>query len=417
MPDCPTNVLDSVTGRLTSVLSRLVSAVTTVFGLLLFFLISLVPSKENVWVFGSRGGEAFEGNSRHLLEYINVNTSDIRAVWLTKDKNLADKLRGSGYEAYHVSHPKGLYLAIRSGVYLYTHGLKDVLWWSSGNSIKVQLWHCIPFKTMGRDYKSSLVRRVNYSFRVIFGLNYDYRISTTSKLPMDVNSPTYDTEDDRGLVTGLPRNDTILCDSLETSQECPRVFREIRDRSEFTILYAPTWRIMNGEQNGQPLDGITNCFDEIDDLLGTLDGHIYFQQHPMDESMIETEQYERITSVNKEIDIYPVMDQFDLLITDYSSIFYDYLLTEKPIVFYAHDLSQFTTDRELYVDYESFVPGPIATDCIELTAILRCYSERSDDPYERNRETIRNQIFDHYDGRSSERVIRKIRNIAASEPV
>ena len=98
------------------------------------------------------------------------------------------------------------------------------------------------------------------------------------------------------------------------------------------------------------------------------------------------------------------MNQYDLLITDLSSILFDYLLLDKPIVFSAFDMDTYIKrDRELYYRYEEITPGPKGENWTE---VMQHVLELLNDPsiYEEERAQIKNRFNTYHDGSSSERV-------------
>jgi CDP-glycerol glycerophosphotransferase len=115
--------------------------------------------------------------------------------------------------------------------------------------------------------------------------------------------------------------------------------------------------------------------------------------------------------LDKEIDIYPYLKVCDLLVTDYSSVFFDFLLLAKPLIFFPYDLERYRSrDRQLYFDYNDFVCGPQALTQEELqlaiASILR--SPSGDDIFAARREDILKRSFDFRDGCSCERLYKKV---------
>ena len=117
-----------------------------------------------------------------------------------------------------------------------------------------------------------------------------------------------------------------------------------------------------------------------------------------------------ITSLNS--DIYNLLPAFDALITDYSSIFYDYLLLDKPILFYMYDLDDYTKYRGLVVDKEAlswYLPGPIYRRFEDLVAGIESILI-GDDPYREERSRVRDLVHKYKDAKSAERVWKLILN-------
>ncbi len=95
-----------------------------------------------------------------------------------------------------------------------------------------------------------------------------------------------------------------------------------------------------------------------------------------------------------------------MLITDYSSVCFEYSLLNRPMIFFAYDLDEYIASRDFYYPYESFVPGPIAKTTDDIVNIIE------EDNFEREKlNNFRTKFFDHFDGKSTKRVVDMLMNI------
>jgi CDP-glycerol glycerophosphotransferase (TagB/SpsB family) len=125
-----------------------------------------------------------------------------------------------------------------------------------------------------------------------------------------------------------------------------------------TILYAPTFRDTDRFERETPIE-----WERLNNLLKKNDTTFLIKLHRHDYSMIMKENYSHIRVLDNESDMYPLFSKVDLLITDYSSIFFDFLLTDKPVLFYPYDIEDYLTmDRSMYDEYETVTPGHKAYD-------------------------------------------------------
>jgi len=158
--------------------------------------------------------------------------------------------------------------------------------------------------------------------------------------------------------TGYPRNDIISKPSLYARY---LVFEQnIIDSisTEKTILYAPTFRDTNRFNREAPIE-----WGRLNALLKKNDATFLIKLHRHDYSMAIKEDYSNIRVLDNESDMYPLFSKVDLLITDYSSIFFDFLLTDKPVLFYPYDKDDYLTkDRSMYDEYDTVTPGHKAYD-------------------------------------------------------
>lgn len=108
-------------------------------------------------------------------------------------------------------------------------------------------------------------------------------------------------------------------------------------------------------------------------------------------------------------DVYDVLREFDFLITDYSSVYFDYLLTDKPIIFAPFDMEDYVeNDREFYYDYDDMTPGPKARNWGQVLSLIE-EAIVSPEKYKSERQRVRSLFHKYLDDKSSERVFEEIR--------
>jgi len=115
---------------------------------------------------------------------------------------------------------------------------------------------------------------------------------------------------------------------------------------------------------------------------------------------------QRICQLSFEKDVNSLLLASDLLITDYSSIIFEYCLTERPMIFYAYDYAEFSDlGRGFYYDYESYVPGPVAYSSLEVVEIIKTNS------FEQNiiKEFSDNNYF-YMDGNATGRLLQLLKH-------
>ena len=119
-----------------------------------------------------------------------------------------------------------------------------------------------------------------------------------------------------------------------------------------------------------------------------------------------------ILVIDADTDPYVFLEVADVLVTDYSSIYFDFLLTGRPIVFFNYDLNEYLRDsREMYFDYEAFTPGQKAVDQEALEKALLnacCLDERIEQQYKGQREKMADRMFQDRNGLASQRLTRDI---------
>ncbi|WP_187432923.1 CDP-glycerol glycerophosphotransferase family protein [Natronococcus pandeyae] len=322
----------------------------------------VVPRTDTVWVFGADGGQRFVDNSKYLYLYANAHRGHLRAVWLSRNDDTVRRLQEMGYEAYRTDSLWGMWLNLRSQYAFVTHGMPDVNRWCSGGATTVVLWHGVALKRIGWDYDYSEFRGVLAKGKTIIKQNlidrFDY-VTVTSDAMIEPFSSAFRMDPNRILVTGYPRND-VLTESPAESDPGPNVEDDddLRRRcvDETVLLYAPT---KHWETDGNVVDQLELA--ELERQMTEIDAHLLFKPHPAEPFDLDGAERHRLSLVPEGTDIYPLLKHVDVLITDYSSIYFDYLLVDNPIVFYPFDLDEYRSHRGFYLDYESVTPGPIAT--------------------------------------------------------
>jgi len=336
------------------------------FLFLIYCLVYFFPRNKKNWVFGSGVGMNFSDNAKYLFLYCS-SLSEINSFWITRNRFLLKSLRNEGLNAYYKYSAKGLWLSLSSKVYVYDSRTGSINHWTSAGALKVNLWHGSPLKTIDRDITVKhnafyignhtwgpmryLVRMMMPEWFVVA----DLMIATSNKVKGYFNSAFGSKKIE---VTGYPRNDIIINPSLYTKHL--EFEQNIIDSisTDKTILYAPTFRDTNRFDRKTPIE-----WERLNDLLKKNDTTFLIKLHRHDYSMAMREKCSHIRVLDNESDMYPLFSKVDLLITDYSSIFFDFLLTDKPVLFYPYDKDDYLTkDRSMYDEYDTVTPGHKAYD-------------------------------------------------------
>ena len=215
---------------------------------------------------------------------------------------------------------------------------------------------------------------------------------------------------DRVLTLGSPRNDRLLRADRE------RVSRRVSGDSDGPlIIWMPTYRVATGVRtDGEPFDGAIPLdaagIDELDRRLGALGARALIVPHPHEAATSELAGRERIEAITNEwlfergVTLYEALAVADLLITDVSSVWADFLLTGRPIVFHFPDLEAYRASRGLHLEpLEHWLPGPLTTDGGELYAAIE--EALGPDEFAGERQRLAALMHTHRDGRSAERIL------------
>lgn len=385
------------------------------FGYLFFlpfwWLQLLVPRKKNIWVFGAWYGKKYGDNPKYLFEYIIKDNNKIRAIWLTKSKQILLKLRKLGFECYLSNSWKGILFSLLAKKVVFGSGKVDVNKFFINGSQTIQTWHGSPMKKIGLDdkyswspYKKLILK---YIFPFVYEFNIDYVISTAAIFNKYLAS-AFDISEKKVLLTGYPRNDVFsnqtdihpLIESMRKSFNNPKI-----------IIYLPTFRSTServdlfSDYGFEPK--IFNDFLEDNNYIFINKGHY------IDDELGLSDEFQRIINLKDSDfdDINCILSHVDLLITDYSGVYFDFLLTQKPIIFTPFDYNQYISNhRELYFSYSSITAGAIAKTWkdveVEITQTF-VY-----DAYIKQRNEM-NSLFNKYlDGSSSKRLFNRLEKLS-----
>ena len=374
------------------------------FGIL--FVVSLFwPRDEQLWVLGARGGEAFLDNSKHLYLHVLESCPNIRPVWLAKDPELVTELNSRGYEAYHAHSHYGTYLNLCAGLVFVSHGVADVNRWCCGGATVVCLWHGVALKHLGWDHSygtGGLSSRFIQHYKHLITDRYDY-FTVTSEAMIEPFASALRMDPERIVLTGYPRNDALLergsVPGLTADESVHETLAALPPDSN-VLLYLPTYHAATDQYVLDHLD-----LPALDALLADSDAYLLIKLHPSERLDTNLREYERLIPLPGAADAYSILPKTDILITDYSSVYFDYLLLDRPIVFYPFDLEDYRSKRGFYLDYEAVTPGPIASDFGELLSCIESVLET--DEYATERRAVRERFLRPPDENRSVNVCRR----------
>lgn len=362
-----------------------------IFKVLLSYTTCLCKRNKNKVVIGGWFGNKFSDNGKFLYKTI-LQDNKIRPIWITKNANVYNDMVKMGYEVYLTNSFKGIYHQLTSSSYFTCTGKDDVSYYLFGNSKHIELWHGIPLKKIMYDDKINNIHKI-YSKKNIYrrfiagpGKKNYYVVSTSDKIS-EIYESAFNIKKENILQLGQARNDVFFNDSIED-----RDFNE-EFKNKKVILYMPTHR-----NEGKTEINIDSIFDldrlnEIckkNNSLFLIKKHYY---HNKEKSGIDS--YSNILDItNEEYDSQMLLKYTDILITDYSSCYIDYLLLDRPIIFYNFDYENYImNDREMYFEYDLVTPGNKATTYDELEKELISLMEEKVDLFTDSRKEIRNLFY------------------------
>jgi len=347
--------------------SKLKGMIKLIGRCLIFLFSHFVPKNKKLWVFGAWFGMRYSDNPKIFFEYINKNEKSITTVWIAKDKNIVKHIRHLGFNAYYHKSILGLWYQTRAQFAFVCQALQDDLY-SPGISSKtkvINLWHGFPIKKIMYDILDERVCIKNNIGKLADFLSpynkdrNDYLIAT-NELTQRYFSKAFKIPKENILITGFPRND-VFYEKMNSSDNC------------YKCIYMPTLRGWKGDECDLFLQYGFD-FDKIDKKLREHNIQLYLRMHPVNsppEAIVELIKKTNNIFIDSSEDIYSSINNFDCLVTDYSSIYFDYLLSNKPVVFAPFDLDIYLkNEKSLYFEYSDIALEPLATNWLDVISRL-----------------------------------------------
>lgn len=373
----------------------------------------LFPRKKNLVLFIGKNKGLFFDNVKCLYLYLHGLKQDgIKYYFFTENKTAYNTLKQHNLPA--VIHPslRSIYSLICANVVIScsTPWRKKYKYHLSIKAKKVQLWHGIPLKRIGL-LVPAVAKKHNSSFGrlsdAIQGKNdiYDLFVSTSEYFTRNIFSKAIRAKN--FIEAGYPRNDIFFkkqldgLDLLGADTESLQKISEFQKNGFKSVLYAPTWDDPMG-------NAIKSGFLKLEKLSGFAQKHkilFVFKFHPSVRCVEEFGLFDNIIYYDSAKDIQPLLKTTDILITDYSSVYMDYLLLDRPIIFFPYNYEKYMeTQKGLLFDYKSMAPGPVCYLQDQLQEAITNYAFGRTDEFADKRAEIRKLAFKYEDGRASERI-------------
>ncbi|CAD2073196.1 CDP-glycerol glycerophosphotransferase family protein [Phocicoccus pinnipedialis] len=267
----------------------------------------------------------------------------------------------------------------------------------------IQVWHAVgAFKTVGY----SRIGKKGGHFYHYKNHRYYTKTFVASEHDVPIYGEAFGIKDKNVIPTGVPRTDAFFDENYREKGK-NRVYSKYPNiKNKKVILFAPTFR-GNGHRTAfYPFFKID--LDRLAKYALENNAVILFKMHPLIQNKIQIPQkYEKyLIDVHDYSDINDLLFITDLLISDYSSVVYEYALLQKPMIFYAFDLEDYVATRDFYVNYTDFVPGKIVNNFTELMDAIE------NEDYETYKiDTFLNKYFKFLDGKASERLVDNVFNL------
>lgn len=337
-----------------------------------------------------------DGNVGLMAEYLNDKKEGFTFHYLKKtDRNLAKNIHGlRGKMTFFIIKP---YHLATSEYILMDNVFLPMAYLKFKKKVKVvQLWHGTgTIKKFGQDFNLGILKKLEKKAN-----SRITHLIVNSGETKKQYAKAFGIEEGKVFIYGLPRTD-IFFDQKKASERITDFYRQypnLVDRK--LILYAPTFR--DNEKISITLDTARMSKQLPEDYVYMLRLHPSLEL-PSENSQFgkpDLEEEKNVISMSSYPDISTLLLVSDYLITDYSSVIFEYCLRNRPMIFFAYDLEQFSNfGRGFYQPYQEYVPGPVVRDTDEIIELLK------KDQF--NFEKIiafKNKNYEFLDGKSAERL-------------
>lgn len=314
--------------------------------------------KKNIVIFESFFGRKYSDNPKAIYEYLKKYHPEYDYFW-NVNKEYVEYFKKNGIPYVERLTLRGVRKIARAKYWIINTRLP--LWMEKPKgTILIQTWHGTPLKTLGRDV--SLVNmpgktQQDYHDDVIKDSEkWDYCLSP-NKYSTEIFKRAFRLRDEQMINSGYPRNDILINYNVGNIE---KIKSKLGIKSEKkVVLYAPTWR----DNEYVKADFFTAKLHlDIERMQREFGSQcvILIRTHYLIANQLDIQDNEFAFDVSDYQDINDLYLISDILITDYSSVFFDYANLMRPIIFYTYDLKQYADEiRGFYFDFKTEAPGKI----------------------------------------------------------
>lgn len=377
----------------------------------------LIKRDKNLWLFGSMNNKTDSDNCYAFFEYVNKNCKDKKAVWVTRYKVVFEKLKNQGYNVEMADSKEGKKICLHAGYAFISQGAAETNKKYINGIKQIFLWHGMPMKIIGKDSekfenqrlsrKEKALRRLErFSMPYLFNNKPDIFISS-SDFFAPIFSSAFGVKEENVIALGQPRDDVFFTNQSEN------IINQLNTKynNPLKIFFMPTFRD-NLVAQGRPFNPFTDfgfSTDKFNEFLEKNNVVFLFKGHNHEGIINITNKlcnrFVVITPKNCS-DPYTLMKDIDILMTDYSSVYFDFLLLKKPIILSTFDYDSYIIEsRPFNFDYKTTIEGCRVNDWNEFFEVVE--NHRYTTP---SKDTI-NRFQSFVDGNSCERLLTYIKEL------
>ncbi|SNS79601.1 CDP-glycerol glycerophosphotransferase [Bacillus sp. OK838] len=362
----------------------------------------LIPVDRNLILFESGIGKQFADSPKYIYEELVKRDNNYKKVWVYNG-NLP--IKGKNTKLVKRLSPEYYYYLAKAGYWINNQNFPTYLS-KRKETTYIQTWHGTPLKKMLFDIENIQGRDDGYLNRVHGATRtWDYLISPSPYASKAFRSAfKYEGEI---LETGYPRNDLFYRE--DASMTAKSVIEKLKiPAGKKVILYAPTFRDNQTSKNNKFIFELKFDLERMKEALGNeyvllLRMHVVISNN----LSIPSEFEDFVINVSNYSDIQELYLISDILITDYSSVMFDFANTARPILYYTYDMEDYRDNiRGFYMDFEKEAPGPFLKTTEEIIETIGDIDEINK-LYKKRYSLFREKYCGIEDGKATQRIVDK----------
>ena len=339
-----------------------------------------IKQEKRTIVFSSFGGRKYDDSPRCIYEAMvqDKRFKEYRFVWAFVNPEQfevkgAEKVKCDTFSYYKI--------LMSAKVWVTNSTMERGLSFKPDRIFNLNTWHGTAIKLLGFD-----IRKENKSFGTKAKKNHNDIMLAQGHYDVDIFSRVFGVPRENLRITGLPRNDELVCENTEKNRERIRELLGI-GKNKIVLLYAPTFREYDKDSTGNCTLSIPIDLKKWEQILGK-DYVLLMRAHYEVVKLLQINSNDFVKEVSSFPNLNELMIASDILISDYSSIFFDYAIQGKPMLCFAYDYERYDRERGVYFD---------------IRKELKCFIDNEDDLLKeikmidmKERQTISRNFRDKY---------------------
>lgn len=363
--------------------------------------------KSNYILYQSRDGKSMTDSPYAVFLHL-LNSEKYKRynhVWVVdspqKKLEFEEKYKNENNVKFVLKESDDYLQILTSAKYILNNSTFPAYFTKKENQTYINTWHGTPIKAMGLDVEDNLLGSQNIIKNF---LSSDILVSP-NRHTTEIFKRAFSLDglyNGNLLEIGYPRIDLTINSNKE------KVLKDLKDSDvnigdRKVMLFAPTWR---GQDVNKPEDSIENIYQMVMELKNSTNYQVLVKVHPFAYKIAL--KYKKLVPflIPDSFDTNELLSIVDLLVTDYSSIFFDYLVTDNPIIFYSPDYEEYENERGFYIEPEQ-LPGPSVYNLEDLIKEVQSV-EKNKLNYKQKYEDFKNKYVNYDDGNVTEKLVNAI---------